>query len=201
VPETFTTTISTVVDNQTYREDLVDTGNAVVQCSPSVPVAKIGQLTTRTDANTGTLTMTTGHGITTGATIIIFWTGGSRRSVVGTVSVISVPIDLGAGTDLPANLTAITAMVPVSVTTGFPGDTPQGIAVKSPVAGWVGWYDNTLALIKEYFVDAGEGDQWAFSSGDANPLSGAAATINSIKFAHGSSASAQTMTAVAVYNG
>src|SRR5688572_5549257 len=79
----------------------------------TMAVAKIGSLSTRTDANTGVLTMNSGHGITTGQRLDLYWSGGQRRGmVVGTVSVDSVPIDLGAGTDLPAQGTAITAQVP-----------------------------------------------------------------------------------------
>lgn len=86
--------------------------------------AKIGELTTRTDAETGTLTMDSGHGITTGARLDLYWlddedtsaVAGSRRGItVGTVSGVTVPIgadNAGEGDDLPPVNTPITAMVP-----------------------------------------------------------------------------------------
>ncbi len=84
----------------------------VAQVSESIPAAKTGTLTTRTDNDTGTLTMSSGHGITTGAKIDIYWTGGRRYNVtVGTVSTNSVPFDLGSGDNLPTNNTAVTVMV------------------------------------------------------------------------------------------
>lgn len=80
-----------------------------------VPAAVSGVLTTRTDNDTGTLTMDdAGHGITTGARLDLYWTGGARRRMtVGTVAGLSVPIDLGAGDNLPAATTPIIACVPV----------------------------------------------------------------------------------------
>lgn len=80
----------------------------------TVAAGKAGTLSTRTDANTGILTLLTGHGIQTGDVVDVYWVDltsanrGLRRGMtVGTVSVNSVPIDLGAGDDLPAQTTAI----------------------------------------------------------------------------------------------
>ena len=110
------------VDGTTYTRSASILADGVTRIDKTgdnvLAVAKIGQLTTRTDANTGTLTMAASHGITTGARLDIFWTEagvkGARYGVtVGTVSVNSVPIDLGAGDDLPTNLTAVTAFVPI----------------------------------------------------------------------------------------
>ena len=90
---------------------IVDSGG-VAQVSEEIPAAKTGTLTTRTDNDTGTLTMSASHGITTGAKIDIYWTGGRRYNVeVGTVSVNSVPFDNGSGDNLPTNNTSVTVMV------------------------------------------------------------------------------------------
>ena len=75
-------------------------------------VRRVGTLTTRTDRNTGTLTMSPGHGITTGETIDIRWGSLNRYNVVvGTVAGNSVPIDFGTGDILPLAASAITAVV------------------------------------------------------------------------------------------
>jgi hypothetical protein len=87
-----------------------------------LPAAKVGQLTTRTDNTTGTLTMAAGHGIVTANRLDVYWTNvdgtkGRRYGVVvGTVATNSVPISGGSGDNLPPNLTAVTAQVPVAVT-------------------------------------------------------------------------------------
>jgi hypothetical protein len=116
MPETLTVrTEATYLARSTSRS-LAATGNSAEVASPTLAAAKTGTLTTRTDNDTGTLTMTAGHGITTGQTLDVYWAGGQRRGMtVGTVATNSVPIDGGAGDNLPANTTAITAMVPTSV--------------------------------------------------------------------------------------
>ena len=89
----------------------------VSNINTSVAAAKTGVLTTRTDANTGSLTMDTGHGITTGQRLDLYWTISSvnyqrRGLTVGTVATNAVPIDGGSGDVLPSTSQAITAMVP-----------------------------------------------------------------------------------------
>lgn len=77
-----------------------------------------GVLTTRTDDNTGTLTMDdAGHDIATGNRLDLYWTIDGvnycqRGITVGTVSGTSVPFDSGVGDNLPTAATEITAMVP-----------------------------------------------------------------------------------------
>lgn len=84
------------------------TADGALVKSVTLAAAKIGQLTTRTDSNTGILTMASGHGITTAARLDLYWTGGSRRGItVGTVSGDSVPISGGAGYVLPTAATAV----------------------------------------------------------------------------------------------
>ena len=66
-----------------------------------LPAAKPGELTTRTDADTGTITLEAGHGLTSGD-FNIFWDAGIRRKVAATITVNAMAIDGGAGDDLPA---------------------------------------------------------------------------------------------------
>lgn len=93
----------------------------------TIPAGKTGTLSTRTDNETGTLTMAEGHGITTGQVIDLYWDGGLRRAVlVGTVATNSVPIGAdngGKGDNLPAQGTAIVACVRQIVDLDVDGDT------------------------------------------------------------------------------
>ncbi len=83
----------------------------------TIPVAHAGTLTTRTSTSVGTLTMASGHGITTASKIDIYFAGGIRRQVlVGTVSVNSVPFTLGTGDDLPPLNDPVKASVESSIT-------------------------------------------------------------------------------------
>lgn len=142
--------------------------------------AKIGQLTTRTDNNTGTLTMAASHGITTGVRIDIYWTesgvnGVQRGVTVGTVSVNSVPFDLGVGDNLPTNLTAITAQVAAEEEFLVTGDNVQFIFAKSnkPAVIVFAESDETEVLAIVLDNDTGGGYQWYTGNGVTNPMAGA----------------------------
>lgn len=102
-------------------------GATETSTAETVAAGKVGELTTRTDAETGTLTMESGHGITTGQIIDLYWADGIRRAVtVGTVSGDSVPIGGvgdGKGEDLPLVNTAVIACVRRIVDLDVAGDT------------------------------------------------------------------------------
>lgn len=111
------------LNSRTYINQATVTADGMLSKIITAAAAKTGNLTTRTDDNTGTLTMDSGHGITTGARLDIYWDGGSRRGVtVGTVSGDSVPFDLGTGDNLPADESEITAAVPVEESFSIDGD-------------------------------------------------------------------------------
>lgn len=158
--------------------------------TPEIGPAKAGTLTTRTDANTGTLTMSGGHGITTGQRLDLYWAvagvRGYRRGItVGTVATNSVPIDLGAGDDLPPAATAITAMVPHVETVTVTGDNINGIAFSSSV----GPFQVTLTAADgttEQFTrryDTNNAYGWVKGNGETNPLAGV--TLGKVYYSHG----------------
>lgn len=71
-----------------------------------------GELTTRTDNDTGVITIpnvgTTAHGITTANTVDLVWVGGTRQNMTVTgVAGTAVSVDGGTGTNLPAASTTI----------------------------------------------------------------------------------------------
>ena len=146
--------------------------------------AKSGSLTTRSDNNTGELTMATGHGITTGQIIDLYWDGGVQRSVtVGTVSVNAVPIDSGIGDNLPADETAITAVVQKSINLAIDGDNADILAVvletvdKSlRTAGNVQFLDVSSNVIAEIDLVANIPQVWDIEGGASNPFTGAPIT-------------------------
>jgi hypothetical protein len=102
----------TTTDNYTFESrESVEFDNTV-KSEPSVAAAKSGTLSARDSDTAGTLTLGSGHGITNGQRIDIYWSGGYvYGATVGTVSGNSVPFTGAVGT-LPANTTVVTAMVP-----------------------------------------------------------------------------------------
>ncbi len=184
------------VDGTTYTRSVnVAYDGPVRKEVTDIAVAKIGQLTTRTDNNTGTLTMASGHGIITGDRLDIYWTendikGHRRGVVVGTVASLSVPIDLGAGDNLPTNLTAVTAQVPTEEELLVTGDNVQFIACKSSRRGIIVFADvsdvELAAVYTELEGTTGGGYQWYTGNGLTNPLAGDACT--KVFFSNGDSA-------------
>lgn len=113
--QTFTSITNFSLGGVSFAASVQLSADAVYSDVTSVPVAQPSTLSTRTDNTTGTLTMTnSSHGITTGAKIDMYFSGGlARRFVtVGTVSGVSVPFSAGSGDNLPIATTAVVACVP-----------------------------------------------------------------------------------------
>lgn len=156
------------------------TSSGSIALEDTLSEAKSGTLTTRTDNNTGTLTMAGGHGFTDGQIIDIYWSGGVQRSVtVGTVATNSVPIDSGIGDNLPADETAITAVVQKSINLAIDGDNAKFIAViletldkTLRTAANVQFRDAAADVIAEIDLVANVPQVWDIEGGSANPFTG-----------------------------
>lgn len=148
----------------------------------SVPAAKTGTLTTRTDNVSGTLTMTAGHGITTGQTLFVFWTDADgfvqhQRVTVGTVATNSVPIASGVGTNLPIATTAITACVPTEVTAAFASSDMVVLGISGTKKGAVQIRDGATIRKTVMVRVATDTYLWSKDTGEADPLNGDVATV------------------------
>lgn len=123
----------------------------------TLPVGKAGTLTARTDANTGSATLGSGHGITDGMIVDIRWAAGVRYGMtVGTVASLVVPVDGGAGDDLPATSTALVLTEQVSINTPIDGDNAK-------LAALVAHYDDVASTAKAHvnLVDSGAASIYA----------------------------------------
>lgn len=176
------------------------TNSGSIALEDTLNSAKTGTLTTRTDDNTGTLTMTAGHGITDGQIVDIYWSGGVQRTVtVGTVSTNSVPFDLGIGDNLPIATTAVTVCVQKAINLAIDGDNTNILAViletvdKSlRTAGNVQFLDAAADVIAEIDLVANVSQVWDITGGSANPFTGD--PITNLKATQGNSTSTETYT-------
>ena len=76
------------------QSNVVRTETGQIGQEVALPIGKAGALTTRTSDTVGSATMATGHGITTGALVDVYWDGGVRYGVtVGTVNGQRRPVD------------------------------------------------------------------------------------------------------------
>lgn len=192
-------TLAVTINGVRYEQAATIVSDSTELKSASVPAAKTGSLTTRTDDNTGVLTMTAGHGFITNDVVDVFWSGGSRRGMVATVATNAVTVDGGTGDVLPATSTAITAMKPTSVPMAFAGDDLDALSVGCPLAvsGWVVFKDSGGTVRATYRLPAGtRAKTWAKDLGITNPL--ASHTVATVEFSHDST-TAQEMTASVVF--
>lgn len=155
------------------------TGEAAIVRESSLAAAKGGNLSTRTDNDTGTLTMDSGgHGITTGARLDVYWNvagvkGCRRGMTVGTVSGTSVPIDGGAGDNLPAQASDIAAMVPEEDDFALTGNDVSVILAYFTRRGIIVFADSSDVELHSIVMPTdGAAYEWWSGSGVTNPLAG-----------------------------
>jgi hypothetical protein len=187
-----------LVNGLTFRRTVAVATDGTLVKDASLDAAKTGALTTRTDANTGVLTMDSGHGITTGARLDVYWATGRRYGMtVGTVATNSVPIDGGAGDDLPADESAITAMVPRLETFTVPAADLNALFVGCGAAQATAVFreaDTTLVLAVT--LDGGaDAYVWDEGSGVTTPF---AENVADVYVSHGDSSQAWPVNVVAM---
>ncbi len=100
--------LSATIGGVVVAGSIVRSGETPLPVDVTLPAALAGTLTTRTDADTGILTVESGHGITTSHLVGVSFAAGNRKgcTVTGTTAT-TISIDVGTGTDLPATTTPI----------------------------------------------------------------------------------------------
>jgi hypothetical protein len=180
---------------------IIRSGTGAIGYSVSLPLAQAGTLTTRSDDDTGTITMGSGsHTITTGAVVDVYWSGGVQYGVtVGTVSTTSVPIDSGDGDVLPATSTAVTVVPQTTINTAIDGDNCKILAIMVETtdkslrqSAHIQLLDVSAAEIAEIDLVTNVAQVWDIEGGSANPFTGN--PITSSKASTGGATSGETYT-------
>jgi len=159
-----------------FPESRTITGDGQIVHDVAVPAAQEGELTTRSSASVGEVTLDdSAHTITTGVRINLFWVGGSRRDVlVGTVAGAAVPFTLGLGDDLPSSSTAIFVSLPVELDIFVDGDNVDLAITYLAKQGTVEFIDTDASAQEIVAWQLGEGGvkMWHDEDGDPNPFVG-----------------------------
>jgi hypothetical protein len=156
-----------------------------------LPAGKAGTLSARTDNDTGVATLSADHGIQSGDAVDVYWDGGVRHWMIATVNGNDITIDRGAGTNLPAQGTALVVTKQVSLDVTFDGDNLVLIAASSTQRSHLIFTDVTSATLAAVEIGAGEAWAWVSGTGAVNPLSGNA--VASIKASNGSSTNSSNL--------
>jgi hypothetical protein len=173
-----------------------DTGEAGFETIPALAAAGVGSLTTRTDANTGVLTMTAGHGIVTGK-VDVYWAAGVRYGMDAVVTVNSIAIDLGAGNDLPDAATAVTVGQQDQKDIGFDGDTTTVVAMRFTRRGHADFQDSAGASLFPHTFGENECWNWNENGGTAAQITGN--PVAKVQISNGDSVNTNLVTCGVLY--
>ena len=93
-----------------FHESKSHSSDGIIVEDVSVAAAEEGDLTTRTDDNTGVVTLDdSGHGFEVAEKVSVFWSGGCRRRMpITDVTGNAITVDGGSGDALPTQGTAVT---------------------------------------------------------------------------------------------
>ncbi len=191
--------ISLSVGGVAIQKAVTRTGDHPNTYEISLPAGKSGTLTTRTDDDTGVLTVASGHGITDSDTVDVYWSGGMRYGVdVTATTSTTISIDLGSGDVLPAASTAIVVTKQVDINTHIDGDNVQIIAIAAEYTdqasadkAHVDMQDSGGATIEEIDLTANVPRVYDITGGDTNVFTGN--PITQTKASNGSSTAAATL--------
>ena len=157
---TTTYSISVQGGGISVQQSVTRSGDLTVAAQVTLPAGKSGTLSTRTDNNTGQLTVASGHGITASDTVDVYWSGGRRYGVdVTAVASTTIDIDLGSGDNLPTQGTAVVVCKQVAANVMIDGDNAKLVVVNFAVPG------TSTAKSRVTFFDAVSGGGSAVGSG------------------------------------
>lgn len=169
----------------------------------TLPAGKAGTLTTRTDADTGEATLGSGHGITTGMIVDVYWSGGRRYGMtVGTVASLVVPLDGGTGDAFPIATTALVVTPHVNINTAIDGDNISIIglmlecALDTGALGHISFFDDGDAEIAEFDLTRNDPIITDVEGGAANPYTG-----NPITYARATNSSSTASATLKIASG
>lgn len=166
------------------------TGDGFIVHDVSIDPGDTGSLITRTDANTGVVTVDdSGHAIIQTDRVDVYWSGGCRRGMeVTNVSGALVTIDGGSGDDLPIQGTTLTVIEPTLLDVVVLGTNVNAILMYTDKLGQFTFVDSVPT--EHYHVELGEGcsREWMENDGVTNPITGD--SINGVYVSHGDAAAA-----------
>lgn len=145
----------------------------------TLPAAKAVTEWVKTDANTAGCNLPSGHGYADG-NFDVYWTGGARYGVPGTISTDALSLDGGSGTDFPASadLTVVVCRQ-VSINTFIDGDALKIIGVSleypdtnSTKIGRVDMLDSGPASVEALSLVANNPQVFDIEGGASNVFSG-----------------------------
>ena len=178
------------------------TTTGVVGISPiddTLAVGSQGELTTRTDDDTGVVTTdAAGHGIEVADYVDVHWSGGSRAHMeVTNVSDTAITVDGGSGDNLPVGPdgstsgTTVVIQDPEAFDCTFDGDNLRLIGFGGARQSRWTFVDASNNVLLSSHVEASAAYGWSTDFGTSTPITG-----NAVKYVYVSNGSATLTNAV-----
>ena len=128
--------------NKTYQRS----GDDPINVEVTLPAGKAVTAWVKTDANTAACDLPSGHGYTDGK-FDVYWSGGYRYGVDGTISTNALSLDGGAGTDFPSSATTgVVVCKRVVINKAIDGDNLAAIGLSYELASSSGYGSLVLAF-------------------------------------------------------
>lgn len=183
-------------------QNVIRSGDAKIELEVALPAGTAGTLSTRTDDNTGVVTVAS-HSITISDTVDVYWSGGRRYGVdVTAQDATTISIDLGAGDNLPIATTAVVIVKQVAFNLSLDGDNAKVVGVSYEVADASGYgcrvtlFDSADDTIAGLDLDANVPNVVDIEGGQTNPYTGDPITDGVAS--NGSSSTAATLKVQAI---
>jgi hypothetical protein len=196
---TRTLSISATIGGASSRIRMSFTGNVELTARPRLLAGKAGELTARTDNDTGTVTLATGHGQVSG-TYTVFWAGGKRYNMTGVVTGDTIALDGGAGDNLPVLNTDVVIDEQEEMDFDFIDSDVQLLTASATRRGLVIFLEETNAVLYALQLGPNEETNDGYVWGD-RPQFGSLlinGDVSKIRFANGSTDGTYTDFNVAV---
>jgi hypothetical protein len=175
---TGTINIVTSIGGKTVQKQITETFDHP-NVYADIPLAAGKEVTdwVKTDANTAACNLPADHGYTDGK-FDVYWEGGMRYDVDGTIVTNALSLDGGSGTDFPASATEdIVVCKHQQINTAIDGDNIQLWTVNATKRAHVHFEDADGDTIRDQELLADQPWTYAASSGDASPLTGDPVTV------------------------
>lgn len=190
--EEFVITQNVNVDGDNYPVNRTVTADQQYSNELTVTAADSGSLTTRTDNDTGVVTLSGGHSVVNGR-VDAYWSGGSRIGMTATVATNAVTIDGGTGDNLPSSNSTVLLKNPQVLSPTVDGTAMVGLLLYSGIGANSSYLPGTVTFTEAggTLIDSFEltpsapNYEWDGSAADS-PLP---ATIGKIYFSHGNTVS------------
>lgn len=175
--------ISVAAGGVAIAKSVVRTADGTIGYEVTLAAAKTVTAWVKTDANTAACDLPGGHGYANG-NFDVYWSGGQRHAVPGTIITNALSLDGGSGTDFPASATTgIVVCRHVAINTTIDGDNVKVIGISleyaDPASTKIGHVlmedasDNDIANID---LDANVPLVYDIEGGVTNPFTGAIIT-------------------------